>query len=386
MFCDELYGSFAASVLPNGLSKLMYLRSMDNKGLLFIPDISGFSKFVTEMEIEHSRHVIQELLEVLIDANQLGLEISEIEGDAILFYKHGDAPQIKDLYQQVKAMFCAFHAHLRAYESRRFCQCKACNTAINLTLKVITHYGEFTGYRVKNFSKLIGKDVIVAHQLLKNDIDDHEYWLITDNVIGDGTSLNITDWMNWDVKSKATEGGEVVFHYTQLTALKNDVELPQSEALDLSDKACVVSASREYETDIKRLFYTAVHFEFRKRWLEGVKEIDEVSEFLPGVGTRHRCVLDNGQMMKFTSSFNYDPARRIDFSETDEKKRGTINFILENIGLNRTRLTLEYLVSRDWIAIAKFRLLKQAKVQQQFDKSLTKLQVLVNEIVPEVEF
>ena len=30
--------------------------------------------------------VIQELLEILIDSNKLGLELNEIEGDAILFY------------------------------------------------------------------------------------------------------------------------------------------------------------------------------------------------------------------------------------------------------------------------------------------------------------
>jgi hypothetical protein len=54
--------------------------------------------------------------------------------------------------------------------------------AVDLTLKVITHYGEFTGYNVKNFNKLIGKDIIVAHQLLKNDIDQHEYWLVTEGL------------------------------------------------------------------------------------------------------------------------------------------------------------------------------------------------------------
>jgi len=42
---------------------------MENKGLLFIPDISGFTRFVNEMEIEHCRLIIQELLEVLINAN-----------------------------------------------------------------------------------------------------------------------------------------------------------------------------------------------------------------------------------------------------------------------------------------------------------------------------
>ena len=133
---------------------------MENKGLLFIPDISGFTRFINETEINHSRLIIQELLELLINANQVGLEISEIEGDAILFYRFGEAPKLDELYRQVEKMFCDFHGHLMAYEHRRFCQCKACTSAINLTLKVITHYGEFTGYNVKNFQKLIGKDII----------------------------------------------------------------------------------------------------------------------------------------------------------------------------------------------------------------------------------
>jgi len=99
---------------------------MENKGLLFIPDISGFSRFVSETEIDHSRLIIQELLEILINANQIGLEVSEIEGDAILFYKFGEPPELKELYKQVEKMFCEFHRNLFAYEHRRFCQCKAC--------------------------------------------------------------------------------------------------------------------------------------------------------------------------------------------------------------------------------------------------------------------
>jgi hypothetical protein len=65
---------------------------MTNRGLIFIPDISGFTRFVNEVEIDHSRHIIQELLEVIINSNKIGLEVSEIEGDAILFYKYGDSP------------------------------------------------------------------------------------------------------------------------------------------------------------------------------------------------------------------------------------------------------------------------------------------------------
>src|SRR5687767_2052538 len=194
---------------------------MENKGLLFIPDISGFTRFINESEIEHSRLIIQELLELLLNANELGLEVSEIEGDAILFYKFGTSPDLKDLYKQVEKMFWDFHRHLNMYERGRFCQCKACISAVNLTLKVITHYGEFTGYTVKNFSKLIGKDVIVAHQLLKNDIEQHEYWLVTDMLINDDEKrTDLPEWIHWNSSVRETETGGIPFRYTPLSELK----------------------------------------------------------------------------------------------------------------------------------------------------------------------
>ena len=226
---------------------------MENKGLLFIPDISGFTRFVTEMEIEHSRHIIQELLEVLIDSNQIGLEVSEVEGDAILFYKFGESPDLELLYKQVEKMFCAFHQHLHSYEFRRFCQCKACVSAIDLSLKVITHYGEFTGYNVKQFYKLIGKDVIVAHQLLKNDIDQHEYWLVTNKVVQDEKPRHLTSWMKWDRSSKQTETGEIPFHYTQLGQLKEELPREDLTSLELPDRVKVLTVSREYDAGIKKI-------------------------------------------------------------------------------------------------------------------------------------
>ena len=195
---------------------------MANKGLLFIPDISGFTRFVNETEIDHSRLIIQELLEILINSNEIGLEISEIEGDAILFFKYGEPPALEQLYHQVEKMFCEFHRSLIYYDNRRYCQCKACISAKDLTLKVITHYGEFTGYNVKNFNKLIGKDIIVAHQLLKNDIEQHEYWLVTKS-LQDNPPMDFKQWMKWDSSAKQTDNGEVPFHYTQLAQLKNEL-------------------------------------------------------------------------------------------------------------------------------------------------------------------
>jgi hypothetical protein len=358
---------------------------MENRGLLFIPDISGFTRFVNETEINHSRLIIQELLEILLNANQIGLEVSEIEGDAILFYKFGEAPELKELYKQVEKMFCAFHSSLLIYDNRRFCQCKACLSAVQLTLKVITHYGEFTDYNVKNFRKLIGKDIIVAHQLLKNDIDQHEYWLITEKLVQNLPPADLPEWMQWKTSLKKTEGGDVAFHYAQLSPLKNEIPPDAAFILDLSGKVKMLSLSKEYETDIITLFHATGDFNYRSRWLVGVQKVEEVNHFLPRIGMRCRCILDDGQTIIYSSSYSYTPDR-IEFSETDEVSKNVTYLILEKKGIKKTRLTLDFYIDKNLLKQLTFLMLRKDKMKNSFQRSLNNLVDLVKEIkLPHVE-
>ena len=352
---------------------------MENTGLLFIPDISGFTQFINKTEIEHSRLVIQELLEILINANQIGLEISEIEGDAILFYKFGETPRLEELYKQIEKMFCSFHRHLISYEFRRLCQCKACSSAIGLTLKVITHYGEFSGYNVKSFNKLIGKDIIVAHQLLKNDIDQHEYWLITKKLLPDIHPMDFANWMQWNSSAKQTESGEIPFHYAQLSPLKNEITSEPLPVLDLSGKTKMISVSREYETDIVTLIRTAADFNLRSLWQVGVKTVEAVDRFLPRVGMKCRCVMENGHAIIYISSYSYNP-EKIEFSETDEKRKNTTYYTLEKTGNNKIRLTLDFHIKKNIAAEIIFKLMRKKKMEETIRKSLQNLDELVKEI------
>ncbi|MBO9202012.1 MULTISPECIES: DUF2652 domain-containing protein [Niastella] len=321
---------------------------MDNRGLLFIPDISGFTRFVSETEIEHSRYVIQELLEVLIKSNSLGLQISEIEGDAILFYKFGEPPALPVLYKQVEEMFCAFHRCLIAYDRRKYCQCAACTAAVALTLKVITHYGEFTGYQVQNFNKLIGKDVIVAHQLLKNDIRQHEYWLVTNNLVADKQPEGITNWMHWEISNKETETGVIPYHYTLLSELKEQLPPEPLEPIVFSDKVKILSLSKEYKTDIILLFHATGDFSNRSRWQEGVIKVEEIDHHLPRIGMRSRFLTESGETYIYSSSYYYHP-EKIRFSETEEKTGNVTYFTLERITNTTTRLTLDLYRKKNFI-------------------------------------
>jgi hypothetical protein len=351
---------------------------MENRGLLFIPDISGFTKFVSETEIGHSRLIIQELLELLINANQLGLEVSEIEGDAILFYRFGDPPQLDEIYRQVEGMFTSFHRQLIAYEYRRFCQCKACTSAINLTLKVVTHYGEFTGYNVKNFQKLIGKDVIVAHQLLKNDIPQHEYWLVTNNLV-DKEPPVLATWMQWSNSAKQTETGIIPFRYTQLSQLKTEVKPEPVQQLALHNKTKVISLSREYATDIITLFHATGDFSYRRRWLEGVKEVEELTHFLPRVGMRCRCIMENGDSSIFASSYSFSP-QHIEFSETNEKDDSITYYTLDTITAGTTKLTIDYYIPDKLFTQALFKIGRKKSLEKTLQQSMVNLDSLVKEI------
>jgi Protein of unknown function (DUF2652) len=96
---------------------------MENQALIFIPDISGFTKFVTKCEINHTNHIISNLINIILDSNRLELKVAEIEGDAVLFYSKSKPPKKERIIQQSKRMFIDFHTNLKDMERNFFCKC-----------------------------------------------------------------------------------------------------------------------------------------------------------------------------------------------------------------------------------------------------------------------
>jgi len=196
---------------------------MEDQALIFIPDISGFTKFVTKCEINHTNHIISNLINIILDSNPLELKVSEIEGDAVLFYFKGMPPKKEEIIQQSKRMFIDFHTNLKAMERNFFCKCGSCTTASNLTLKFIVHYGVCKEVPIHNSTKLIGSDVILAHKLLKNNIPEREYILLSEKYLKSQQSKLIIeeDWV--DIKSNIENFenfGEIRTKYIPLSPLR----------------------------------------------------------------------------------------------------------------------------------------------------------------------
>lgn len=69
-----------------GVSRCIQLKKGVLPGLFLIPDITGFTKYIAAADLQYSQVNIAILLEAILENNKLGLQVSEIEGDAILFY------------------------------------------------------------------------------------------------------------------------------------------------------------------------------------------------------------------------------------------------------------------------------------------------------------
>lgn len=185
--------------------------------------------------------------------------------------------------------------------------------------------------------------------------------------------------MKWDSSSKQTETGEIPFHYTQLSELKNEIKLDPSPQLELSNKVKVLSFSGEYATDMITLFHAVGDHSFRSRWQEGVKSVDEMHHFLPRVGTRSRMVLEDDQEVVYTSSYSYG-ADWLEFSETDEGKQNATYFTLEKQGPEKTKLTVDIYIKKTILGPLLFRLTKKSAVKATWQRSLERLEQLIGEI------
>jgi hypothetical protein len=139
------------------------------------------------------------------------------------------------------------------------------------------------------------------------------------------------------------------------------------------------SFTREYETDYITLFHAVGDFNFRHLWKEGVKAVEEVSHYLPRVGTKCKTILETGETIIYASSYSYQPGR-IEFSETDQDKKGSTYFLLEELSAHKSRLTLDYYVKKNYINRFFFSPKKKKDLEESFNRSLKKLEPLVKEM------
>lgn len=271
------------------------------QSLFFIPDISGYTNFIQNTEIEHSQHVIAELLEVLIEANVENLQLAEIEGDALFFFKEDKIPSQERLLAQIERMFKAFYSHLKLLETNRICPCNACASAPDLQLKIIAHCGELQFLEVKGNKKPFGKAVIESHRLLKNSIPSDNYVLVSE-------ALSEKIWLSADYKSKLYDFQRLSDHYDNKEIAYNYSLIdPKNLSLRKYGKPKKVKLDAEpnvvieqvLETSREQAFEYISNYRYRNDWTEGVEEFQFKLNEVTRLDTVHTCVV-NGKHIDFS--------------------------------------------------------------------------------------
>lgn len=143
------------------------------RGSLILADISGYTKYLTGVELEHSTDILADLINTIVDQMKGQFTLAKLEGDAIFAYAVDTKdPEASALVTTVESCYFAFAQRRATIDRATTCTCDACSRIPTLDLKFVVHHGTFAIHKVAGSSELVGPDVIVVHRLLKNEVKE----------------------------------------------------------------------------------------------------------------------------------------------------------------------------------------------------------------------
>jgi uncharacterized protein YndB with AHSA1/START domain len=141
---------------------------MLQEGYLLIADISGYTAFFTQTELDHAHEVLEGLVEAMLAQMEPFFTIAKLEGDAIFAtVPAGKFLQPQSVLEALENVYAVFRATLERMHFNTTCTCRACQLMPTLDLKFVVHYGQFI---IGKRQELSGPDVILIHRLLKNTV------------------------------------------------------------------------------------------------------------------------------------------------------------------------------------------------------------------------
>lgn len=148
-----------------------------SQGYLLIGDITGYTSYVAQTELEHSQEVLSELLELLVRMMTPITTLSKLEGDAVFAYAPAHQLNRGELIlEMIEACYFAFRDRVTSIDRGTTCQCNACRAIPGLDLKFLTHFGDYMIQSISGINELVGSDVNLVHRLAKNSLKEETGW------------------------------------------------------------------------------------------------------------------------------------------------------------------------------------------------------------------
>jgi hypothetical protein len=147
-------------------------------GYFLLADISGFSSYLTKVELEHAGGILQKLLEGIAQKIEPVFRVQDFDIDSVFaFVPEAGIRRFENLYMLVEDTYGVFKGNLTEISNHITCNCAACRDVTSLDLKFIVHYGEYLLSWVQKKPILYGLDpTFVRNRSWKDTVSASVGW------------------------------------------------------------------------------------------------------------------------------------------------------------------------------------------------------------------
>jgi uncharacterized protein YndB with AHSA1/START domain len=135
-----------------------------------IADISGYTGYLADVELDHAQDILADLIGAVVTALRPNFRLAKLEGDAAFTFATGEKVDGSMLLDTIERCYFGFRRRRRDVRQATSCECNACSRIPDLDLKFVVHHGEAILQKVAGRQEFLGSDVIVVHRLLKNEV------------------------------------------------------------------------------------------------------------------------------------------------------------------------------------------------------------------------
>ena len=147
---------------------------------LYILDLSGYTRFLVNTDLNHGKETISEILDALYRFAPEDIILNKVEGDALFFYsKKLTRKNLEELSERISEHF---NKVILQDISKRHGKCPytLCAHITDLKIKFFIHEGTVVFHDLGEFKELMGKSVIEIHRIMKNSVKNDSYILTID--------------------------------------------------------------------------------------------------------------------------------------------------------------------------------------------------------------
>ena len=164
------------------------MSSKAEKGFLVVADISGYTRFLAETELEHANGIVKDLFDSMLPTFKNSVTISKFMGDAIFGHAENIAYEKSQfMIDFAKRVYNNFSDKKDIIKINTDCTCNACKHMDELDLKIFIHHGQYMVQKINDSEELLGSDVNTIFRLMKNNVVQETgieaYLLVTESAV-----------------------------------------------------------------------------------------------------------------------------------------------------------------------------------------------------------